>query len=772
MVAMPNLSAISNQAQPVRYLDLLSRATAHVGDHLAEPLDTATLARQASMSPYHFHRLFRAYFGTTVAGYVTWRRLQRACELLGADDASVLEVALAVGYESAQALAKAMRRELDTTPTAVRAGSSPSWQRLFERRGSAGTASSASADTQLKPQLIDAPELWVLTATGRGMHDGDMTRAAQAGFAELWPAAARAGLTDRVKSCIAIFPDEPQDPNDQQARIWVGVIFDYALAERPAVLRGRPSTCRAAWHGTRCRPAATPCSRTSGRTATASNLEPAYGQWLPATGYALRDTSPFEHYVNDPRPCRRSSGVPTSTCRCSERPAMTAPPLTDLATAGAGRLAQALAAREVGALELCDAAIARIESGDRDINAVVVRDFERAREQARAADEALARGERRPLLGVPLTVKEAFNVAGLPTTWGFEFARHLPVAEDAVAVARLKAAGAVILGKTNCAFALADWQTSNPIYGRTVHPLDPSRTPGGSSGGGRGAGGGLVPLELGTDLVGSIRIPAHFCGLFGHKPSHGLVPRRGLDFPGHDGAHERPAGRHRPDGAPCFGPRTRARRAGRAGCRRGGRVSAGTPAAAACACRRPARAGGVHASGSGRVRRGACGGACRGRRSRASRCNGEPQQPIAAGSFGVARGVRQHGDDLRVHGQPGAVISAHDWLALLDERARVRAQCAKLFDTFDIVLVPAFGTTAFAHLEEPGYGRAPGDRRCRYTLHGARRMVRVGEVRRLASDGGTGRASTAACLSACRSSARTCTIARRSPWRLARSATK
>ncbi len=232
----------------MRYLELLSRAVTHVGDHLADELGTETLARQAAMSPYHFHRLFRAYFGTTVAGYVTWRRLQRACELLGGGDVSVLDVALAVGYESAQALAKAMRRELDTTPTAVRAGAALSWQRLFER-GGGGPPSEPPCNLRepmLKPQFVDTPELWVLTATGRGMQNGNMTRAAQAGFAELWPATTRAGLIGRVRSCIAIFPDEPQGPDDQQARMWTGAIFDHALRDRS----GSATKPRIDLHGT------------------------------------------------------------------------------------------------------------------------------------------------------------------------------------------------------------------------------------------------------------------------------------------------------------------------------------------------------------------------------------------------------------------------------------------------------------------------------------------------------------------------------------------
>jgi amidase len=120
------------------------------------------------------------------------------------------------------------------------------------------------------------------------------------------------------------------------------------------------------------------------------------------------------------------------------------------------------AARKVSAAELADEAIARIEARDGPINAVVVRDFDRARTQAKAADAALARGERGALLGLPMTVKESHNVAGLRTTWGFEHARDWVAAEDAVGVARLKAAGAVILGKTNIPVSLGDWQSKQP----------------------------------------------------------------------------------------------------------------------------------------------------------------------------------------------------------------------------------------------------------------------------------------------------------------------
>ncbi len=193
----------------------------------------------------------------------------------------------------------------------------------------------------------------------------------------------------------------------------------------------------------------------------------------------------------------------------------------------------ALRRRDVSAIELTDRAIARIEQGDGALNAVVVRDFARARAAARAADERRARGEDAPLLGLPMTIKECFDVAGLPTTWGLAGTEAGRAADDAVAVARLKAAGAVVLGKTNIPVMLADWQSANPIYGVSRNPWNLDRTPGGSSGGSAAAlAADFVALELGTDLAGSIRVPAAFCGVYGHKPSHGLIPLRGSAPPG------------------------------------------------------------------------------------------------------------------------------------------------------------------------------------------------------------------------------------------------
>ena len=198
----------------------------------------------------------------------------------------------------------------------------------------------------------------------------------------------------------------------------------------------------------------------------------------------------------------------------------------------ASDLKQALAARQISSRELVDAAIIRIEVLDPKVNAVVVRDFDRARVAADAADAALGRGERRPLLGLPMTVKEQFNVAGLPTTWGYRRFRDWRPDVDALAVQRLKAAGAIIIGKTNVPEGLSDWQSYNEVYGATNNPWNFGRTPGGSSGGAAAAlAAGFVPLELGVDTGGSLRIPAHFCGVFGHKPSLNLIPQRGSGAP-------------------------------------------------------------------------------------------------------------------------------------------------------------------------------------------------------------------------------------------------
>lgn len=191
-------------------------------------------------------------------------------------------------------------------------------------------------------------------------------------------------------------------------------------------------------------------------------------------------------------------------------------------------LSAALTAKKVSAVELARDAIGRIERHDGKINAICVRDFERALVAAREADAALARGERKPLLGLPVTIKESFNIAGLPTTWGFVPQKDFKPVEDALPVTRIKQAGGVILGKTNVPVGLGDWQSYNDIYGTTNNPYDLGRTPGGSSGGSSAAlAAGYCALATGSDIGGSLRVPAFHCGVFAHKPTLNLCAARG-----------------------------------------------------------------------------------------------------------------------------------------------------------------------------------------------------------------------------------------------------
>jgi amidase len=185
--------------------------------------------------------------------------------------------------------------------------------------------------------------------------------------------------------------------------------------------------------------------------------------------------------------------------------------------------------REVSSRELVDAYAGRIEAHNPAVNAVVALDVDAARAEAAAVDEARARGEALgPLAGLPLTIKDAFEVVGFTATCGLPpLAEHRPD-RDADAVARLRAAGAIVLGKTNLPAGAADWQSSNDLYGLTRNPWNLERTVGGSSGGSAASiAAGFAALELGSDIAGSIRVPCHFCGVYGHKPSFGIVPTRG-----------------------------------------------------------------------------------------------------------------------------------------------------------------------------------------------------------------------------------------------------
>src|SRR5256712_1374418 len=207
--------------------------------------------------------------------------------------------------------------------------------------------------------------------------------------------------------------------------------------------------------------------------------------------------------------------------------------MLDVPFRSARQLAADIKKKKIGCLELLDLYLARVEKYDGALNAVVVRDFERARARARAADRALAKRQVwGPLHGVPMTIKESYDVAGLPTTWGVPAYKGHLATTNAVAVDRLLGAGVVLFGKTNVPLYLADWQSYNAIYGTTNNPWDVSRAPGGSSGGSATAlAAGLTALEAGSDIGSSIRNPAHFCGVYGHKPTWGIVPRTGQALP-------------------------------------------------------------------------------------------------------------------------------------------------------------------------------------------------------------------------------------------------
>ncbi|MFN2522821.1 MAG: amidase [Mycobacteriales bacterium] len=201
----------------------------------------------------------------------------------------------------------------------------------------------------------------------------------------------------------------------------------------------------------------------------------------------------------------------------------------DLLLRPATELVRLLADRVVSATELLAATRVQVESLGPTVNAVITVDWEHAERAAAAADAAVATGRSLgPLHGLPMTVKDSIETASLRTTCGVpELTGHVP-AEDAPAVARLRAAGAVVYGKTNLPTWAWDCQSTNPLFGRTNNPWDLDRTPGGSSGGAAAAvATGMTTLELGSDLGGSVRLPAHFCGVYGLKPTYGLIPTRG-----------------------------------------------------------------------------------------------------------------------------------------------------------------------------------------------------------------------------------------------------
>lgn len=210
--------------------------------------------------------------------------------------------------------------------------------------------------------------------------------------------------------------------------------------------------------------------------------------------------------------------------------------MTDIEYRGAKQLVEAIGRGEVRSADVLEHYLGRVEAHNGQINAVVATDADAARARAEAADAAAARGESwGPLHGLPMTVKDTFEVVGMTCTAGApELKDHRP-ARHATAVERLIEAGAIVYGKTNTPIWAGDLQTYNDVYGTTRNPWDLERAPGGSSGGSAAAlASGFTALELGSDIGGSIRNPAHFCGVAGLKPSFGIVPIRG-HIPGDPG---------------------------------------------------------------------------------------------------------------------------------------------------------------------------------------------------------------------------------------------
>ncbi len=372
---------------------------------------------------------------------------------------------------------------------------------------------------------------------------------------------------------------------------------------------------------------------------------------------------------------------------------MAYPQLTDKP----GALATAAAIREgrLSVAEAVDAAIVRVEQRDASIDALAMPNFEAAYAEARALDAAGPRDEQ-PLFGVPMTIKESFDVAGLPTTWGHPQFKDRIAPKDALLVRRLKAAGAVIIGKTNVPVDLTDWQSFNPVYGRTSNPHNAERSPGGSSGGSAAAvASGMVPCDFGTDIGGSVRVPAHFCGVWGHKTTWGLIPKHGHDHPAmsrregfiaaHDGALSiaGPLARNAADLAVLteIGADVLLRRRPKplAQCRLlaitdlpGAPVDASVAAPTAAALETLERAGV--------------------RIDRTSDLLPDQAQQyrsyLKMMNIAMARGAPA---------PDGKRASATDWFDLLDPQAANAAQWAALFETYDFVLAPPAPVLAVPH---------------------------------------------------------------------------
>ena len=402
--------------------------------------------------------------------------------------------------------------------------------------------------------------------------------------------------------------------------------------------------------------------------------------------------------------------------------------MTELAFLPASTLAAKIRKREIGCVELLDHFVARYRKYHGALNAIIWTDLERATAQAKAADRKLAEGEPLgPLHGVPMTVKECFAWEGSPATFGVPKLRNNYATRNALAVDRLLQAGAIIFGKTNVPPWLVDGQSDNEIYGRTNNPWDLSRSPGGSSGGAAAAvAAGITGVEIGTDIASSIRNPAHYCGVFGHKPTWGICPKRGAS---HDDTIAEPdisvlgpLARSADDLATVLGvvagpdeidgvgyrlqlPESRPKEL------RDFRIAFIEDDAIAEVddeIHSQLAALGKFLEGEGaRIHRKArpdidSRAIFRAfmtmvRAATSTRLTDEEFAQAAE----LARGIDPNANDMRTFALRGNTMSHRDWHRLNEERHRYRLKWHEFFKDFDIVLCPAFATAAPPHSKEP-----------------------------------------------------------------------
>jgi amidase len=389
----------------------------------------------------------------------------------------------------------------------------------------------------------------------------------------------------------------------------------------------------------------------------------------------------------------------------------------------AKKLAALIRRKKLRSVDLLDLYLERVARLNPKVNAIVVLDEKRAREKARKADRAAAKGDwQGPLHGVPMTVKESFDVEGLPTTWGRTDLKGNIASRNALSVQRLLDAGAVVFGKSNVPVMLADWQTFNPLYGTTNNPWDLTRQPGGSSGGAAAAlAAGLTGLELGSDIGASIRNPAHYCGVFGHKPTFELCPIEGHNLPPNLSTKDMlvigPMARSaddletslrlisQPDGWSARGvkialekPKAETRRLKIAvlttapNAQVDDTVQAGILAAAAAFAKKGAKV-------SDRARPDID--LFEAHRVFIHLLRGATSSALSDEQFalqkGLAAGLADDDDSYRAWMMRGNTMSLREWHGWHEKRQQFRRKWAAFFDEWDLLLCPAAATAAFPH---------------------------------------------------------------------------